>query len=177
MRSGWPGLQPYPPSVGRPMPMHPNEICDKFFRYGQMIQEQQTMSTKPQGEPKFLRIEMPDGHTYDVPVSIIARSRAEHYAYHFDGDVQRSLDEDTLPLFRSDDYEITDWASNSLNWSDVSKHAVIVPGIPNTIDMEHDWCNVEKRIVHEFPASDLSARIDAYLVRKGIDPENCEPMD
>ncbi len=42
---------------------------------------------------KYLRVNMPDGSKWDVPVSVIAQNRAAEYAHEFDGDVQKSLDE------------------------------------------------------------------------------------
>jgi hypothetical protein len=44
---------------------------------------------------------MPDGSEWAYSVMDIARNRAEHYADEYGGDVERSLAEDTLPLFRA----------------------------------------------------------------------------
>lgn len=98
-----------------------------------------------------LEIEMPDGSVWGVPVSVIARSRAEHYAKEFDGDVEKSLAEDTLPMFASEDgdYEIKDWASGNMNWSDVEKHATRLRG-PKPMtddDMQEAWVNGERKVV------------------------------
>lgn len=65
-----------------------------------------------------MTIEMPDGSKWGVPVEMIARHRATHYASEFGCDVEQSLAEDTIPLFESDDYEIQDWAMNNMNWND-----------------------------------------------------------
>ena len=67
---------------------------------------------------KMLVLQMPDGSEWGVPVEVIARNRAEHYKSEFGDDVERSLAEDTMPLFE-DDYEIEEWASNNMNWQDV----------------------------------------------------------
>ena len=69
-----------------------------------------------------MKITMNDGSVWAVPVDIIARNRAAHYAHEFDGDVERSLAEDTIPLFEADDYAIQDWAANNMNWSDFDGH-------------------------------------------------------
>jgi hypothetical protein len=58
---------------------------------------------------KELHIKMPDSSVWAVPVQLIATNRAEYYAKEFGGDIQRSLAEDTLPLFRTDDFEIEEW--------------------------------------------------------------------
>lgn len=57
----------------------------------------------------LMTVEMPDGGVLGVPVEMIAKHRAEHYASEFGGGVERSLAEDTIPLFESDEYEIHAW--------------------------------------------------------------------
>ena len=95
---------------------------------------------------KMMTVEMPDGSKWAVPVEMIARSRATHYADEFDGDVDRSLTEDTTPLFESDDYEIQDWAVNNMNWSDFDGHQVKVSDAPNP-DFQEAWLNGSKGFV------------------------------
>lgn len=53
---------------------------------------------------RIMTVQMRDGSIWAVPVSVIARDRAKHYASEFDGDIERSLAEDTLPLFKDSDY-------------------------------------------------------------------------
>ncbi len=93
---------------------------------------------------KELHVTMPDNSVWAVPVSIIANHRAEYYASEFDGDVQRSLAEDTLPLFRADNYEIEDWAANNMNWSDVQHTARCVT--PGGVDFDEGWSNGDKSV-------------------------------
>jgi hypothetical protein len=88
---------------------------------------------------------MPDGSKWGVPVGKIARNRAECYAREFDGDVERSLNEDSLPLFESDPDAIEDWAANNMNWSDVKVDAVMIQA-PH-VDYQDGWMNGEKEIV------------------------------
>lgn len=98
---------------------------------------------------QVIRITMPDGAKYDVPTEIIARNRAKHYAdKEFDGDIERSLTEDTLPLFQSDDYEIHDWAANNMNWSDVKDHATLA-SLTEDSEASHQegWINGEYEII------------------------------
>jgi len=95
-----------------------------------------------------LRVTMPDGSRWDVPIEVIARSRAENYAREFGGDVERSLAEDTLPLFAEHPYEIIDWATGNMNWSDVAAVATRAPDAPRPrFDWEDGWMNGEKEIV------------------------------
>jgi len=87
---------------------------------------------------KYLTVKMPDGSVYGVPVEMIARNRAAHYSHEFDGDIERSLKEDTIPLFESDDYEIQDWAVNNMNWSDFDGHQVNISDASKP-DFEDAW--------------------------------------
>lgn len=89
---------------------------------------------------KLMTVEMPDGSKWGVPVELIARNRATHYASEFCGDVDRSLSEDTLPLFETDDYAIEDWAKNQMNWIDFDGHQVKVAEAP-TPDFQEAWMN------------------------------------
>lgn len=98
---------------------------------------------------KYLRVNMPDYSKWDVPVSVIAQNRAECYANEFDGDVQKSLDEDTMPLFDADHYEIEDWAANNMNWSDVERVATMA--VQPEIDFQEGWVNGGKEVIEKNP--------------------------
>jgi hypothetical protein len=103
------------------------------------------MTAKERHKMKVLRVNMPDGSKWDVPVSAIAQHRAEYYAHEFGGDVQESLNEDTLPLFEADHYEVEDWAANNMNWSDVERVAVM--SAAGEIDYQDGWVNGGKEVV------------------------------
>ena len=96
---------------------------------------------------------MQDGSVWAVPVDVIARNRAEHYAKEFDGDVERSLAEDTIPLFDADNYEIEDWASNNMLWSDFDGLQVKVSDIPHIGPSEEWWSNGSKGFLDELPTA------------------------
>ena len=87
---------------------------------------------------KYMTIKMTDGSKWGVPVEMIAKNRASHYAKDFGGDVERSLAEDTVPLFESDDYAIEDWALNNMNWNDFDGHQVKLVDAP-TPDFQTSW--------------------------------------
>lgn len=95
---------------------------------------------------KVLAISLPDGSMVGIPVEVIARDRAAHYASEFDGDIERSLTEDTMPSFESDPYEVKDWAANNMNWSDVARHAIKIKG-PDEPDMQEVWINGPKEVM------------------------------
>lgn len=81
------------------------------------------------------RVEMSDGSQWDVPVQIIADSRDEHYSEDM---------EDTIGAIKKgqlDDSEISDWAGNNMNWSNVSGFAVIARPIIKVVDFEDGWAN------------------------------------
>lgn len=92
---------------------------------------------------KYMTIKMSDGSKWAVPVDMIAYHRAKHYAHEYGGNIERSLAEDTVPLFESDDYEIEDWAVNNLNWSDFKGYQVRIDESQEP-DFEDEWINGEK---------------------------------
>ncbi len=93
---------------------------------------------------KHLFVTMPDESVWAVPVSIIATHRATYYAGECGGDVEKSLAEDTMPLFEHDPFEVEDWAANNMNWSDVVEHARLVS--EGETDYEDGWVNGEKEV-------------------------------
>lgn len=98
-----------------------------------------------------LIVQMPDGSEWAYPVMEIARNRAAHYADEFGGDVELSLAEDTLPLFRADAYEIEDWAANNMNEDEIAG----VPVRPARVstDRQEGWVNGYKRVEGNPPAA------------------------
>lgn len=80
---------------------------------------------------------------WGVPVDMIARDRAECCAREFEGDIEKSLHEDTIPLFESDDCEIRDWAVNGMNWNDFDGHQIKLADAPPP-DFQDGWINGEK---------------------------------
>lgn len=100
---------------------------------------------------KYRRVTMRDGSKWDVPVDVIARNRAEFYAREFDGDVEKSLKEDTLPTFEGNGFEIQDWAQGNMNWDEVS-HAATKVSEPPTLtpaDFQYGWVNGDSEIVEK----------------------------
>jgi len=87
---------------------------------------------------------MPDNSIWTVPICIIAQNRAEYYKDDFDGSIKRSLDEDTLPFFAQNGFEVIHWATNNMNWDEVKDYAILVKK-PET-DYQEGWLNGEKDI-------------------------------
>lgn len=94
---------------------------------------------------RYLSVTQSDGSKWGVPVDLIARNRAAHYAHEFDGDVEKSLAEDTGPLFEHDSYSVEDWAANNMNWSDFDGHQVKLADAP-PLDFQEAWINGEKEV-------------------------------
>ena len=85
-------------------------------------------------------VTMPDESRWSIPVAVIAFDRAKHYREEFNNSIQESLNEDTIPLFNSDKYEIHDWASNNMNWEDVREYATQEVGAI-ACDYQEGWVN------------------------------------
>jgi len=100
---------------------------------------------------KYLRVTMEDGSKWDVPAKPIAEVRARCYAKHDTGKesgpefdkVFNELVEDAL----EDTYEIIDWASNNMNWSDVKDVAVKVSTME--VDFQEGWVNGDKEVIEK----------------------------
>ena len=101
-------------------------------------------------ENKFLMVTMPDRSKWKVPVRIIAEHRANYYAQKEHVSLEQSLKFDTIPLFKEDEYEVEDWASNNMDWVDVEKYAIRIKdkGLSSE-DLQEGWVNGEKEIIEE----------------------------
>lgn len=94
---------------------------------------------------KYLRVEMPDGSKWDVPAGVIAHDRALSFAGGVNtSDVFRNEYDYTL----KNDYELKDWASNNMNWSDVWNCAEMVQA-PQEVNFQEGWMNGDKEIVEK----------------------------
>lgn len=132
------------------------EKADQERRDREAAEQAEAEQARAQAEAEASRraamlfiVDAPDGSRWSVPVMTIARDRAKHYAAEFEGDVDRSLNEDTLPLFESDHYEVQDWAVNNMNWSDVKAEArIYAPAKPITDDdMQEAWMSGSKEVL------------------------------
>jgi len=99
---------------------------------------------------KHLRVEMPDGIQFDIPIKAIARNHAKAHKDKHGGSSVNALLEHTIPLFECDVDEILDWATNNINWGDVAEYAIEVPRVKeNVLDYEKGWLNGAKIIVEK----------------------------
>jgi len=97
---------------------------------------------------KMLYLDMPDGRTYVLPVEVIARHRANHYAgSKFNNSFSDSLTNDTIPLFLNSDFEIVDWAQNNMNWADVKDRTFIAERKPPAeCKFQEAWVNGDPKV-------------------------------
>ena len=92
-------------------------------------------------ETRLMMVTMPDGSIWSVPVAVIVRNQFDFYRGM--GKADRA---DEAP----DDYEIHDWAANSMDWEDVQRVATKAterPSMMTASDFQDGWVNGEKRIV------------------------------
>jgi hypothetical protein len=92
-----------------------------------------------------LQIEMPDGSWWSVPARVIAENRARYYAA---SDSDTTFEKEFDFTLRDAD-ELTDWASNNMNWADVAQHARRVEIPSASVDYQEGWVNGEKRVIRE----------------------------
>ena len=94
---------------------------------------------------KVLRVTMPDGSKWDVPAEEIAKHRASYYAVR-DGNSDTFKREFDFAM--SDNYELTDWAENNMNWEDVEAIATrwIAP-VPGDVDYREGWVGGHKEVI------------------------------
>lgn len=95
---------------------------------------------------RYLAITVKDGSVWGVPVEFIARNRAAFYASEFNGSLERSLIEDTVPLFLDSDYSISDWALNNMKWSDFDGHQVKIKDAPPP-DFNKAWLSGDNELL------------------------------
>ena len=82
---------------------------------------------------KYLRVTMPDGSRWDIPVMVIVKHRAKYFG-------------EKDPEMRGE-YEIMDYATNNMNWGDVVLHAQEV--IKPEPDYQEGWINGNKEIIEK----------------------------
>jgi hypothetical protein len=80
------------------------------------------------------------GQVWRVPVLIIAADRAKYFAKDYGGDMDKSMNEDTIPLFNRHPDEIEDWARNNMDWADVKDCAALIDDC-QSVDMQGQWVN------------------------------------
>lgn len=85
-------------------------------------------------------VQMPDYSYWGVPCQIIVDSRDEYY---------KKDKEDTVKYIRRNtlsEYEISEWASNNMDWKDVKEYAVFIKKDEEEFDFQEGWTNGDNEI-------------------------------
>ena len=94
---------------------------------------------------KVIRVTMPDGSEWEVPASVVAKSRAEYFSEY---DEDCTYDEEYEFTIGSE-FELKDWAENNMNWEDVREFSVqVVKGeLMKNVDYQKGWMNGVKKFM------------------------------
>lgn len=95
---------------------------------------------------KYLYFTKEDGSQWRVPLKVIAKHRTDYYQQrHRDSDDDDSDWDynEEFDFVMSDDYEGIDWASNNINFDEISEDVELVE---SATEQDFDWCNCEKEI-------------------------------
>ncbi len=95
---------------------------------------------------EYLTVRMPDNTVWSIATKVIAENRAAYFANEFGYDIERSLNEDTLPLFENYSEEIWGWASNNMNWKNFEGYRFIIEN--SGIDYDKAWAKMEVDLVN-----------------------------
>ena len=100
---------------------------------------------------KYLRVTMGDGSKWDIPARLIAEDRARYYTKRDTGkesgiEFDKAFEE-LIADALEDTYEIIDWASNNMNWSDVEDVAENASVME--VDFQEGWVNGEKEVIEK----------------------------
>ena len=99
---------------------------------------------------KFLVVTFSDNLRWKIPIEFIAKSRAAYYAKldsERDGDDYDEVYKLELDFTLSDEFELTDWASNNMNWEDVLAVASRLPDDEVECDYGKEWTNAEMKVM------------------------------
>lgn len=111
---------------------------------------------------KKLIVTMSDKTRWAIPADLIARHRARYYAERDskrdDVDYYMEIFHAEVEIALNDEYELLDWASNSMDWKDVARFARFVRQIevPRTVII-------------------LTGRTHPKKSRKGVNNETANP--
>lgn len=96
---------------------------------------------------KHFAINMPDGFTYAIPVELIARNHAAHFAKtQANNDEIQILTEVTIPEFSQSNHSIHEWAATRLTWEEVKEHSLIIKRHKLEKQMENAWLDLNTEI-------------------------------
>jgi hypothetical protein len=89
-----------------------------------------------------IHLTLSDGSVWAIDGHVVAHNRATYYA---EKDPDTTY-EDEYKFTMGDEFELTDWASNNMNWDDVKHTARQVKPAP-LLDWEEEWATCMKDVV------------------------------
>lgn len=95
----------------------------------------------------FVRIEFPNGLTYQIPSDVIVQDRATQLQILEPHTSREAHVEATVRLF-GDQAELVAWLENEMTWSDVSRHARLISFSMN-LDSDFSQATMEAQESHE----------------------------
>lgn len=94
---------------------------------------------------KYVKVTFSNGDKFKIPAGVVANSRAKYYADHDEGKLTDDNKEAWNKTFYketeytlSDDYELTDWLFNNMDWEDVKDRAEKIQG-KTKYNYEEHW--------------------------------------
>jgi len=97
---------------------------------------------------KFLVVTFSDNSRWKVPAKFIARDRAAYYA-KLDSECEGADYDEVykieLDFMLDDNFELTDWAANNMNWSEVLPVASRLPD--GECDYGKEWTNADMKVM------------------------------
>jgi len=100
---------------------------------------------------KYVMIKFSNGDRFKIPAGIIANSRAKYYADSDEGkltednkDAWNEVYYDETKLTLEDDYNITDWLWNNMDWKDVKANAIKMQDEETKYDYEEHWSEISE---------------------------------
>ena len=90
------------------------------------------------------------GHTYQIPLVVVAEHRADYYAqkhgWNLENDMDRQEYHEEVIFIMSDGSEAIDWLENNMNWEDVEEHAILIKK-DKRVNYADELCNSSKCII------------------------------
>ncbi|HZK26889.1 MAG TPA: hypothetical protein VFD00_05030 [Thermoclostridium sp.] len=103
---------------------------------------------------KYLRVQMSDGATYDIPADIIAEHRAGYFdnnsaeklTYH-SSSIQPRLYSTEKEFALGNDEILVKWAATKMKWKEIEPYAKKVE--TDNDDYENEWSTADKKVISE----------------------------
>lgn len=105
---------------------------------------------------KYIYVNFSNGETFRVPATTVAHDRATYYANHDVALQLREPSKEWMEVYKKereyalgDDYELTDWSQNNMNWEDIEEDAELWKNETKVVDKHEEWMNSDLEIVDE----------------------------